>query len=221
MTTEKPSTACANAVIINVVSATPTVESTTPCFNTGAICFQRVLSPPEKQDEHQCDDTDELGDCRVVEVDPAGPSEPVSIPRARNSSSVGMPKRSDILPDQHAQQQQQSDADQYQFRKRKHGTSSSRLAPGFEGIISRRARPGQAKAVEGFGAPLRSGLVMLSTTGPIFDVTPAVRDMPTPGVPGAGRELGRLAQSGYNGARASESVANIPVRYSLSCLDAP
>jgi hypothetical protein len=77
------------------VATTPTVARTRPGARTGRTVDHRVLSPPENRITASAAVPTACASSGESNSSPPGPSEPASIPTARNSSSDGTRSRSD------------------------------------------------------------------------------------------------------------------------------
>jgi hypothetical protein len=76
--------------IITAVTNTPTVDSKIPCQTIGLVSFQLVSNPPEKIIKIRATIPMDFAICALSKYIPPKPSDPTSIPIARNSNNTGM-----------------------------------------------------------------------------------------------------------------------------------
>src|SRR4029079_16827568 len=94
---DHPWTTETNQPTKNAVSNTPMVDNDKPFHSTSRTLFHSVSSPPENRIKTSAITPSVCTSCGLSKYRPPGPSEPASIPMTINSTSEGIPKRTDSL----------------------------------------------------------------------------------------------------------------------------
>src|SRR5690606_35000757 len=91
------STRAATRPVTTAVTSTPAVASRSPGASTGRTARQSVSNPPPKRMKARATTPTPWASSTSSNSMPPGPSDPASMPMARNRSSDGTPRRSDTL----------------------------------------------------------------------------------------------------------------------------